>query len=158
MTWTTATPVTETGGGWIAPPGDIVLDHSLGNTTFYRHGWHSWALAHWAIMDEPPVVVRDPERRRLSDDPLLATTSGHVGNYVGAISGPDGKVLLLGALGIDTTVEATENTLTGTSRGEPAGWFIAYGAEDEVFDAYAAELARHLAPVAADPGRVWCSW
>jgi alpha-galactosidase len=145
-------------GGVILDAGDVSITHPLGATTFYRHGWHSWALAHWAVMGDEPVVIQDPIRRRLADDPLLADHSGHVGNYVGAISGPDGTALLLGALGMDTVVEADGETIRGTSRGEPAEWFVAYGPEEQVFADYASALADQVGSVRADPGRVWCSW
>ncbi len=158
LEWRTASGGRERAGGFILEPGDVALEHPLGSTTFYRHGWHSWALSHWAVIDDPPAVIRDPERRRLAEDPLLAEHPGHVGNYVGAISGPDGTALLLGALGMDTIVEASATTLVGTSRGRPAPWFVAYGPEQDVFGAYAAALADHLGSAARDPGRVWCSW
>ncbi len=154
----TESSATGTTGGWLLDAGDVQLSHPFGSTTFYRHGWHSWGLTHWALMDEEPVRVRDRERRRLSGDPLLVDDRGHVGNYVGAISGPDGNALLLGALGMDTIVEATTSTLSGTSRGEPARWFLAYGPEQDVFGSYAEMLRRELGSVRQDPGHVWCSW
>ncbi|NNC44079.1 MAG: alpha-galactosidase, partial [Acidimicrobiia bacterium] len=92
----TESSATRTRGGWLLNAGDVQLSHPFGSTTFYRHGWHSWGLTHWALIDEEPVQVRDRERRRLSDDPLLVDHQGHVGNYVGAISGPAGNALLLG--------------------------------------------------------------
>ncbi len=149
-------PVSQ-GDWWLVNGDRVELTHPVQSARFYRHGWHSWSLAHWADVAAPPVTIAVPYRRLQADDPALSERTGHAGNGVGAIAGPDGHALVLGALGFDAVVEGTPTTLGGTAAG-PVDWFIAHGPAEETLSAYAAALGERLGNVRQDPGGVWCSW
>lgn len=70
-----------------------------------------------------------------------------------------GKILLLGALGLDAHVQLRDSALQGWYEAGVTEWFLGYGDEHEVFAAYAELLGERLGRGRADkPFRVWCSW
>ncbi|MFT4234055.1 MAG: alpha-galactosidase [Microbacterium sp.] len=156
-------PIVEQGKGWaVLPGGPVALLHSFGVTEFYRHGWNSWSPTGWRRLDERPLRVEDnPQRLLTADDAATDSPHEHAGSAIGALTGPDGHVLLLGALGLGSPrVTATTSALTGTVDDDEAdaGWFLAYGEEAEVFSSYADRLAQHLGSRRSQAGAVWCSW
>lgn len=122
---------------------------------FFRHGWQSWSLAAWVDPARAPTPLLPEARRPQADDPFLLEAGAWWGSGVGALKGPDGKVLLLGALDLGARVLGREDLLLGRYAGEGGAWFLAYGEEEEVFSAYARLLPRRLS---GRPPRVWCSW
>ena len=83
----------------------------------------------------------------------------HSGNTVGALDGPDGNVLVLGALGLGLPrVESDDRTMTGRFEGPEAQWFLGYGQEQAVFARYADLLIERLGQRRRRAGNVWCSW
>ena len=158
---------------------ELALQHPFGGASeFYRHGWNSWSPTGWVRLDGATLGIRDsPGRLLTADDATLETVDTHSGSAVGAITGPDGNVLLLGALGLGSPrVGADASTLwgrvtdpddgtatgtvagTGTGTGTGTEWYLAYGPELEVFAEYARMLTERLGHRSAHPGRVWCSW
>ncbi len=140
----------------------VTLLHPFGETLCYRHGWHSWSLACWLPLSDPlPAPLARSIWPQIDHPDLLAdypfTSSG-----VTALQAPDGKVLLLGALGLEARLRADAETLRGaytTPAPTEPEWFVAYGAEAEVFAAYAELLAQRFgARGQGTPKRVWCSW
>jgi alpha-galactosidase len=68
-------------------------------------------------------------------------------------------VLLLGALGLGTPrVGADHDVLWGRAEDNAAEWYVAYGAENEVFAQYADLLAHRLGRRSGRAGAVWSSW
>jgi alpha-galactosidase len=133
--------------------------HPFGLTRFYRHGWQSWSQCGWLDLRHPPAPIEPPQRRAQGDDPLYATWPLHSGSGVGALRGPDGRVLLLGALAPGARVAADQDTLRGFYEQGGGEWFLAWGPEDAVFARYAEELAARLGRRGEQPApRVWCSW
>ncbi|MFT4210697.1 MAG: alpha-galactosidase [Microbacterium sp.] len=147
-------------GTFAAPAGGVALLHPFGDTAFYRHGWNSWSPTGWRRLSEPPLrIENDPRRTLTADDARNDTPFVHSGSAVGAVEGPDGRVLLLGSLGLGTPrVGATETTLWGTVERDDAEWLLAYGDEAEVFAVYAEHVAARLGSRQTRAGRVWCSW
>jgi alpha-galactosidase len=148
------------GDAFLAPAGSITLLHPFGDTLFYRHGWNSWSPTGWRrLSDRPLRIENDPARLLTADDARNDTPLAHSGSAVGALEGLDGRVLLLGALGLGTPrVGATTTTLWGTVESDGADWFLAYGDELEVFAAYAEQVAARLGSRSSRAGRVWSSW
>lgn len=148
-------PVTVAGG-------QVLRGHSIAVEApgtprrFYRHGWQSWSQTRWLAVDEPvaPVPVRD--LWVFDDDPVHADAARQGGAVVGAVEDAGG-VLLVGALGISGRVELTDGGLAATSATSDR-WFVAYGAEDEVFGAYARLLGEVVGSRDLPAQRVWCSW
>jgi len=144
----------------LIPTGDVTVLHPLGETQFYRHGWNSWSPSGWRGLDEQPLRIYDsPQRLLTADDAKNDTPLAHSGSAVGALQMPDGKVLILGALGLGTPrVGATASTLWGTVESPGGEWYLAVGDELTVFNRYATLVAERLGRRTTKAGPVWCSW
>nr|WP_062330609.1 glycoside hydrolase family 36 protein [Herbidospora sakaeratensis] len=152
-------PVEPVAGGLILPPGRVAVLHGLGDALFYRHGQNSWSPCGWRRLSEPPLRIANPERRLTADDTVWDDPSRHHSSAVAALQGPDGNVLLLGALGLGTPrLSADHDTLAGWCEEDGAPWFLAYGPEREVFASYTRELAARLGSSDRRAGNVWCTW
>ncbi|MDT0440489.1 glycoside hydrolase family 36 protein [Streptomyces doudnae] len=146
-------------GGLLLPPGRVAVLHGLGDASFYRHGHNSWSPCGWRRLSEPPLRIESAERRLTADDTVWDDPARHHSSAVAALQGDDGRVLLLGALGLDVPrLSADRDTLAAWSEGGDAPWFLALGTEDEVFTAYARHLADRLGRSGKRAGNVWCSW
>jgi alpha-galactosidase len=146
-------------GGMLLPPGRVAVLHTLGDALFYRHGHNSWSPCGWRRLSESPLRIADPRRRLTADDPLWDDPHRHHSSAVAALQGPDGNVLLLGSLGLGVPrLSADHDTLAGWYETGGAPWFLAYGPEHEVFDAYTGHLGTRLGARTRRAGNVWCSW
>lgn len=146
-------------GGIVLPAGRVAVLHGLGDALFYRHGQNSWSPCGWRRLSESPLRISDPQRRLTADDTVWDDPHRHHSSAVAALQGQDGNVLLLGALGLDTArLAADRDTLSGWYEGSSSPWFIAYGAEEEVFGAYTGQLAKRIGFRNRKAGNVWCSW
>ena len=152
-------PPRKIDGGVVLPPGRVAVLHGLGDALFYRHGQNSWSPCGWRRLSGPPLRIADPRRRTTADDPVWDDPSRHHSSAVAALEGDDGRVLLLGALGLGTPrLAADHDTLSGWYEDDGAPWFLAYGEEEEVFGAYTRALATRLGSGGRRAGNVWCSW
>jgi alpha-galactosidase len=126
--------------------------------SFYRHGWQSWSLAAWT--DISPLPIQYPTiLHPLQIDPVYARVSHPHGSWLGAVEFENGKVLLIGALGTDAHVHLNGNQLEGQYESGDGEWFIGYGAESQVFSAYAQALGERFGFKTSKPApRIWCSW
>ncbi|MFG1604904.1 glycoside hydrolase family 36 protein [Actinoplanes sp. NPDC049265] len=146
-------------GGLILPPGRVALLHGLGDALFYRHGQNSWSPCGWRRLSEPPLRIADRRRRITADDDAWDDPARHHSSAVAALDAGDGDVLLLGALGLGTPrLTADRDTLAGWYEHGAHPWFAARGPEEEVFAAYARQLARRIGHRDRRAGNVWCSW
>lgn len=150
-------PISAVPDGWLTVADHITLEHPFGTTRFYRHGWHSWAVTHWASLAAEPLQAPDQFRFQ-SEDGRIQDGVHHRGSWVGAVEGPEGQALVLGALGFDAYVEADEATLSGHTQAGPVEWFIGFGNAEDLLERYAVLLGERLGSRAHDPGPVWCSW
>jgi alpha-galactosidase len=126
---------------------------------FYRHGWQSWSLTAWINPNRPVRPINPRIVRPQADDPAHIESQNWGGAWVGAAEMPDGKIRLLGALGLEARVEYTGQSLRGTYETGSGEWFLGVGTEDEVFSHYAALLAERFGTgrIKKMP-RIWCSW
>ncbi|WP_320776366.1 glycoside hydrolase family 36 protein [Streptomyces sp. CRN 30] len=146
-------------GGLLLPPGRAAVLHGLGDALFYRHGHNSWSPCGWRRLSEPPLRIESADRRLTADDTVWDDPARHHSSAVAALEGPDGQVLLLGALGLDIPrLTADRDTLVGWYEHDGAPWFLALGTEEEVFAAYTRHLAGRLGSSDKRAGDVWCSW
>nr|BFD80660.1 alpha-galactosidase [Streptomyces sp. Xyl84] len=146
-------------GGLLLPPGRAAVLHGLGDALFYRHGHNSWSPCGWRRLSETPLRIESAERRLTADDTVWDDPARHHSSAVAALQGPDGRVLLLGALGPDIPrLTADRDTLVGWYERDGAPWFLAHGDEQEVFAAYARHLGQRLGHSRKRAGNVWCSW
>lgn len=148
-----------TGGGFLLPPGRVEVGSAPAAVSFYRHGWNSWSPTGWVEFAGVPLRVLDPVRRLVADDAATDDPTRHSGSAVGALRDASGRVLLLGALGLGSPrVEADANGLRAWAQDAGGEWFVAFGSEVDVFDAYAAHLAARLGRRTLPAPRVWCTW
>ena len=153
-------PPRRTGTGFVVPAGPVAVLHPFGETEFYRHGWNSWSPSGWARTDGETIGIKDsPERLLTADDAAVETPHAHSGSAVGAVAGPDGRVLLIGSLGLGTPrVGADRDVLWARNEADLAEWFVAYGPELEVFADYARLVSERLGHRTRTAGTVWSSW
>ena len=148
--------------GWLVGAGDLRVLLGSAATDFHRGGWNSWSPTGWAPLDESPLRIwGDDERRLTADDAANDTADRHEGNGFGGLGLPDGRVLLLGALGLGTPrVGGAANALWGTVESDDGdGWFLGVGPETAVFARYAELLRARLGTPTAPPvSTLWCSW
>jgi len=145
---------------YLVPPGDLTILHPFSDAEFYRHGWNSWSPTGWRRLDEAPLrIVGNPERLLTADDAKNDTPWAHSGSGVGALGLGDGRILLLGALGLGAPrVGATTSTLWGTTEVPSGEWFLGLGEEVALFHEYAELLADRLGRRTTHAGRVWSTW
>ena len=125
---------------------------------YYRHGWQSWSLAAWT--DLSPLPVQKPAiYHSLQVDPEYVHEENPNGAWLGAVEFENGKVLILGALGLDAHIFLGQNQLTGSCGAGDIDWFVAYGQENVLFEEYAKGLGNRFGAIKKnDAPRVWCSW
>ncbi|OHD74372.1 MAG: hypothetical protein A2177_02030 [Spirochaetes bacterium RBG_13_68_11] len=137
----------------------VALDLPFEPARFYRHGWQSWSLTTWQGPGERIPCPRPALLLPMQTDPRHARDDRPNGSWVGAVEQPDGRILLLGALGLETHVALEGNRLIGWSEARPGEWLATVGAEPEAFRRYASMIRSALGcGRAGDPPRVWCSW
>ena len=125
---------------------------------FYRHGWQSWSLAAWT--DLTPLPIQKPAiLHPMQVDPVYTKETRPHSSWVGAVELDNGKILLLGSLGLDAHVILNGNQLEGKFESNNGDWLIAYDDETNVFSKYAGELGKRFGAKTNKPApRVWCSW
>jgi alpha-galactosidase len=108
----------------------------------------------------------------MQTDPAYARETRPHGSWYGAVEFPDGRVLFLGALGLESHVMLDGRSLTGWYETGYGEWFIATGDETEFLACYTELLGkrfgkgqdmstsalRQAEDFRAVPYRVWCSW
>ena len=125
---------------------------------YLRHGWQSWSLAAWTDLTPlPPPLPKSMQPQ--VDDPVYIHEKLPNGSWFGVVEFEGGKVLLLGALGLETHVRLNGDQLEAWSEAGPVEWLLAYGEEKSVFADYVELLGDHFGRVEKRPApRIWCSW
>ena len=123
-------------------------------------GWQSWSLTAWVEAGRVISPTRPSRLHPEQTDPAYARETRPNGAWYAAVELAGGKVLLLGALGLDSHVRLDDPmSLTGWYEAGSGDWFLAAGDEDTVFNQYAQLLKQQLGSGNVQkPLRVWCSW
>lgn len=109
--------------------------------------------------DSRPASSPISHLRTQGDDPVYADAPRHGGSAVGALTKDDGRVVLLGALGLGGRVELDQQEgLAGRYEDGDGDWLVSTGAEVDVFERYAARLGERFGARKQPTPRVWCSW
>jgi alpha-galactosidase len=138
---------------------NVTLSLPFRPNRYYRHGWQSWSLTAWTSVSQPVPQQRPAILHPLQTDPFYASDPRHNGSWLGAVEAPDGRILLLGALGLDAHVALSGDQLTGWYESDGGEWFAGFGAESVVFAEYAKLLGKRFGKGRFQrPPRVWCSW
>ncbi len=126
---------------------------------YYYHGWQSWSLAAWVDAGKRLPVQKPHILHPMQTDPAWSLHPRPHGSWIAAVEEEDGRVGLLGSLGLDAHVELDGTALVGAYEAGAGPWFIAQGTEMDVFAAYARELEPRFGKGSKQPaGGIWCSW
>jgi len=145
--------------GFVLRGKEIALELPFTPGSFYRHGWQSWSLTTWQEPGQCIPESKPPLLQPMQIDPKYARQALPNGSWVGAVETPDGQVLLLGALGLETHVALDRNRLTGWCESGQVEWFVTLGEESIAFAQYASLLGSTFGVGRVEKAsRVWCSW
>jgi alpha-galactosidase len=147
------------GDDFIFSGSKITLDLPFESHEFLSHGWQSWSLTAWLDGGIQPVPSFPKSLQVMQVDPLYSNEKRPNGSWLGAIKSPEGNVLLVGALNLESHVILEGNRITGFYEHGGGNWFIAFGSEQDVFERYAFQLGKSFSKkkLRSTP-RVWCSW
>lgn len=161
-----ADQVTSVPGGYILQGANVSLEFENRPKRYYRHGWQSWSLTTW----QAPTFRLPPQKparlRPMQTDPVYVNHPAPNGSWLGAVEFEDGKVLLLGALGLESHValhgqqaHGKVAQLHGWYEAGDGEWFVGYGDETSVFARYAELLGERFGTAQEKPTpSIWCSW
>ncbi|GAB4400393.1 MAG: alpha-galactosidase [Anaerolineales bacterium] len=146
-------------GGYLLQGAAIKLRLKAAPRALYRHGWQSWSLAAWTEPRELPIQ-QPVIHHAMQTDPVYTRHPAPHSSGLMALDFGEGKILLLGALGLESHLQWRQNTLQGWYESGPdSTWFVAFGSEKQVFSGYAQFLAQRFGTGRVkNPYRVWCSW
>ena len=171
---------TRTKAGLLVTGSRVVVNLPTTPVRYLYSGWQSWSLTAWVNVDRPVRPMRPSCMHPMQTDPVYARETRPNGSWYGAVELPDGQIVFIGALGLESHVLLDGNSLTGWYEGQevhnnpessaaiPVGgvspasskeWFIATGEEDEIYAHYIEILGKQLGKGRERPtARVWCSW
>jgi len=145
--------------GYILSGTEIFVQFPFSPEYYYSHGWQSWSLTSWIDAKMKLFPSMPANQRSRTIDPLYALEEKPNGSWLGAVSTPDGQVILLGALGLESHVKLDGKELSGFYEIGQGDWFLGTGSEERVFQDYANLLVDRLGKTdKLHPPRVWCSW
>ena len=145
------------------PEKEITISLPSPAKRFYRHGWQSWSLAAWQDIGEKIAIPNPTLLHPMQYDPAYIYEQRPHGSSLGAVEMENGKIILLGALGLDAHVFLDSDQLIGQYESGTGKWFTAEGSEEKVFEQYAAalketEFFEKTRFLHATPPTIWCSW
>jgi alpha-galactosidase len=154
-----ATNIQPTKGGVIATGPHLILNLPSAPTRYLISGWQSWSLTAWVNIDRPIHPMRPSMMHPMQSDPAHARETFPNGSWYGAVELGDGKLLFLGALGLESHVTLDGQALSGSYETGDGEWFIASGDENEFMTQYAEILKDRFGGGGNKPNpRIWCSW
>ena len=155
-----AASIQEMDGGRLLSGAHVSLELPAAPRRYLYSGWQSWSLTAWVEPGRPVRPMRPASLRAMQTDPAYARESRPHGSWYGAVEMPDGQVLLLGALSLESHVRLDDGqTLTGWVEAGAGEWFVGCGQEDALFEQYAGLLKQRFGSGRVhEPLRVWCSW
>lgn len=147
------------GTGFILSGSKISIILPFAPNLYYSHGWQSWSLTTWLDTRIKPMPSFPAIQQSRMIDPLYALDPRLNGSWVGAVKTPDGNVILLGALNLESHVFLDGNELYGSYETGQGDWFFFLGPEEVVFQKYTELLAEQFGRTKTKfSPRVWCSW
>ena len=161
----TADSTQKTKGGLLLSGAHVTMDLPTAPRRYLYSGWQSWSLTAWIETRRPVRPLRPSVMHARETDPVYVREQRPNGSWYGAVELADGKIIFLGALGLESHVMLDDQTLKGwyeEGNGEsPKGtlWFIGHGDEAELLDQYAHLLKERFGAGHIQKSlRVWCSW
>jgi alpha-galactosidase len=155
----TADSIQEASEGRLLSGAHVSVELPIAPIRYLYSGWQSWSLTAWVEMGRPLGPMRPSSLPAMQTDPAYAGETRPHGSWYGAVEMPDGQVLLLGGLGLESHVMLQGQILTGWVETGEAEWFVGCGNEDVIFEQYAGLLKQNFGSGRAQKSlRVWCSW
>jgi alpha-galactosidase len=154
---TRAVPLPK-GGMQLTGP-EVTVDLPSPPLRYLVSGWQSWSLTAWVDAGQSLPPMRPSLMHPLQTDPLHVKDLRLNGSWYGAVELENGKIVFLGALGLDAHVWLEENRLIGRTGTKDGEWFLGAGTEDSLLQRYAELLGERFGRGRVQkPLRVWCSW
>jgi alpha-galactosidase len=155
----TADSIQKSKDGLLLSGARVSLELPAVPNKYLYSGWQSWSLTAWVETGRPVRPMRPSSLRAMQTDPFYTGETRPHGSWYGAVEMPEGQVLLLGALGLESHVRLDGTSLKGWYEAGQGEWFVGCGEERALFEQYAAMLKQRFGSGrAAKPLRVWCSW
>jgi alpha-galactosidase len=149
----------QRGSDIILTGSNINLELPFESVAFFSHGWQSWSLTAWLERGQQASPSFPTSLQAMQVDPLYANEKKPNGSWLGAIKTPDGMVLLLGALNLESHVFYEGRRFYGFYEHGEGDWLLAIGSEQEVFYRYATLLGERFGKSKNNISpRIWCSW
>ena len=154
-----AIDIRTTKGGIIANASHLTLSLPSAPERYLYSGWQSWSLTAWVNIDRSIRPMRPRSMHPMQTDPVYADKLVPNGSWYGAVELSGGRIIFLGALGLESHVTLNGQSLVGSYEKGEGEWFIATGDENEMMTRYAELLGESFGGkrTNSDP-RVWCSW
>lgn len=150
---------TMLGSDVILSGSEISLDLPFISDQYFCHGWQSWSLTSWMDVRRFPATSYPTSLHAMQTDPMYAFEKRPNGSWMGAIKTPDERMLLLGALSLESHVTYDNRKFSGSYEHGNGDWFLAIGSEQGVFNRYAKLLGKRFGIAKpTDSPRIWCSW
>jgi alpha-galactosidase len=155
----TADSIQPTHAGWSLSGSHVAVQLPAVPRQYLYSGWQSWSLTAWVDLNRPVRLMRPSCLQAMQTDPVHACSGEPHGSWYGAVRFPDGQVLFLGALGLDSHVQLDGQVLKGWYENGQGDWFLAYGEETLIMRQYALMLKDRLGSAhQPKPFIIWCSW
>ena len=155
----TADFIKNTHMGLLLSGSRVTVDLPTVPKRYLYSGWQSWSLTSWIETSRQVKPLRPSIMHAREADPVYIRGKEPNGSWYGAIEMADGKVLFLGALGLESHVMLDNQTLKGSYETGAGEWLLMVGDEMEVFSCYAQLLLERFGKNRIkEPYRVWCSW
>jgi alpha-galactosidase len=155
----TADSIQETQEGLLLSGAHVCLELPAAPKRFLYSGWQSWSLTAWVDIDRPVKALRPRIMHARETDPVYVEEKRPNGSWYGAVELADGRIVFLGALGLEAHVRLDQQTLTGWYESGYGDWLVLTGAEADIFSNYAQNLEKRLGKYRDESAyRVWCSW
>ena len=138
---------------------EINIELPFTSDEYYSHGWQSWSLTAWMDNEQHPAPSYPTSLHAMQVDPVYAFEKRLNGSWMGAIKIPGEKILLLGALSLESHVTYDTKILSGSYEHSNGDWLLAIGSEQDVFKRYAYHLGKRFGKSRMkESPKIWCSW
>ena len=154
-----ANSIQKTQGGLLLSGSRVTVELPAAPKLYLYSGWQSWSLTAWVELGRPFKALRPSIMRARETDPVYVKEKRPNGSWYGAVELADGKIIFLGALGLESHVLIDDKTMTGWYETGEGEWLLTTGEEADIFSRYAQILENLYGKYRIETAyRVWCSW
>lgn len=155
----TAERIQPVEGGQILHGEHVLVNLPAIPTRYLYAGWQSWSFTGWVDCARRLPLTRPSMLWPQQVDPHHARERRPHGSWYGAAELPNGTIVFLGALALESHVLLDGSALHGRYETGSGEWFLACGEEHAILARYADLLEERFGKGRAGQApRVWCSW